>query len=59
MKFTLSFKTPDVLDQLDYDIQDEDQRYEADATANKFLQYGECINVEFDTKEQTAIVLKS
>ena len=57
MKFTLSFKTPDVLDQLDLsdEISEEDIE-EGKALAEKFITYGEYIRIEFDTQTKTAIV---
>jgi len=57
MKFTLSFKTPDVLDQLNEVIDDQDERDAAAETAKKFLRYSEYISVEFDTDTETAAVL--
>lgn len=57
MKFTLSFKTPDVLDQLNDMIDDPEEKAQADLVANKFLKYGEYVNIEFDTENQTAKVL--
>lgn len=53
MKFTLSFKTPDVTDQLD-----ENQREEAEAVLEKFMKFGEYVTAEFDTETQTAKVRK-
>ena len=41
MKFTLSFKTPDVLDQILDDIDDEDVRIAVKKVAKKFIEYGE------------------
>ena len=52
MKVRLSFKTPDVLDQLD-----EDEREAAEAVISKYVEYEEYIQVEFDTEKQTATVL--
>ena len=52
MKFTLSFKTPDVTDQLD-----EDQKEEAETVLKKFLEYSEYVCVEFDTETMTATVV--
>ncbi|MHA2279672.1 MAG: hypothetical protein ACXAC5_02095 [Promethearchaeota archaeon] len=56
MKFGLFFKTPDVLDHIrEDDSMTEDQRDEAEAFANNFLDYGENITVEFDTEAGTAV----
>lgn len=52
MKFILSFKTPDVTDQLE-----EDQREEAETVLKKFLEYSEYVCVEFDTEAMTATVM--
>ncbi len=57
MKFQLSFKTPDVLDQLD-EVLDPDDQEAARETARQYLQYGEYLRVEFDTDTETATVVK-
>lgn len=77
MKFRLSFKTPDVLDQAFHDHMDthcenceehdprcdaccalEDKACQAISQikdmADKFVEYGEYITIEFDTTAQTA-----
>ena len=56
MKFTLSFKNPDVFDQLHWD--DEEARERAKAFTAKYVKYGEYIAVEFDTEAETATVLR-
>ena len=53
MKFTLSFKTPDVMDQM-VDAISEEELKEAKKFAAKFMEYDEYIFVEFDTVAQTA-----
>ena len=67
MKFTLTFKTPDVLNQATNDLLREeidsfnDEETDFDKvmkTAKKFLVYDECISIEFDTDTQTAKVLE-
>ncbi len=71
MKFTLHFKTPDVLDQIssafgllpnEVDRNSEDMAtvkiIEAENFAKEYIQYSEYIAVEFDTKAKTAVVLK-
>ena len=50
MKVILTFKTPDVMNQLE-------DREVAEAVIEKFLEYGEILTVEFDTETQTARVL--
>lgn len=54
MKFHLTFKTPDVTDQLEN--MNYDDKKIATEFANKFLEYGEYITIEFDTIEKTAKV---
>lgn len=56
MKFSLTFKTPDVLDQLCEDIEDGIVLASCIHTAKKFIQYGECVTLEFDTETQSVIV---
>jgi hypothetical protein len=54
MKFTLTFKTPDVATPLQhYDNSEELERF-----TEKWLEYGEYIEVEFDTEEGTATVVE-
>lgn len=53
MKVRLTFKTPDVEDQLD-----PDERAEAEGVMSKFIQWSEYITVEFDTVSNTAIVVE-
>ena len=68
MKFTLTFKTPDVLDQIgliepdrfcnneevwnEYDV----KKAEVDKVVSKFITYGEYVSIEFDSEAMTAIV---
>jgi hypothetical protein len=56
MKFTLTFKQPDVFDQLD-DLSEE-ERDSAERLARDYVQYSEYINVEFDTEAGTAKAVK-
>lgn len=51
MKFSLTFKTPDVTDQLN-----EEQLEEAQPLLDKFLTHGEYVEIEFDTELGTATV---
>ena len=53
MKFTLSFKSPDVLDQLT-----EDEQEEAKKVIEKYIKWSEYISIEFDTELKTATVLE-
>jgi hypothetical protein len=79
MIFTLTFKTPDVIDQaydqVNYDPQTqcdcedicvdcsrlieqaEDNKNEISSFSKKFVEYGECITIEFDSDLGTATVL--
>jgi hypothetical protein len=56
MKFTLTFKTPGVLDVIDE--LPEDQVNVALTLADKFVKWDEYVKIEFDTVAQTATVLK-
>lgn len=58
MKFRLSFKSPDVLDQIDDLGLNEDDMAQCMKTAQMWLKWNEYIAVEFDTVEITAIVVK-
>jgi hypothetical protein len=55
MKIQLTFKTPDVID---YAIEDlsEDEKEIAKTACEKWVEYGECINVTIDTDTETCIV---
>ena len=55
MKFRLSFKTPDVMAQLDFD---EVCQEAAKAVVDAYVEYDEYIRVEFDTVEGTATVVE-
>jgi hypothetical protein len=59
VKFTLSFKMPDVMDQLELsDAISEEDMEEAKALVGEFVEYGEYIRVEFDTRARTAIAMR-
>ena len=60
MKFYCHFKTPDVLYYALHhqDIGDYDERKEAKAFADQWIEYGECVCIEFDTEAGTATVQK-
>ena len=57
MRFTLYFKTPDVLDQL-HDRYKDEEFEEMKNFVRKFIKYEECATVEFDTEKGTATLLK-
>lgn len=56
MKFSLTFKTPDVIDQLPE--MTEDEQMEVENLLEKFLTWKEYIHVEFDTVNGTAKVVE-
>lgn len=61
MKFTVTFKTPDALeraldDAFPLEVRAANMR-EARKFAERYVKYGECISVEFDTETGTAKVL--
>ncbi|MDD4389715.1 MAG: hypothetical protein PHW03_02810 [Eubacteriales bacterium] len=59
MKFIITFKTPDVLEDLDRleDISEEERSF-ADELVKQYVEYGEYIRIEFDTEAKTAKVLR-
>ena len=63
MKITLSFKTPDVLDDALISMSESDDGLlsdiieEVEQLAEKYIQYGECLNVELDTDTGEATVI--
>lgn len=62
MKFSLTFKTPDVLSGSPADVSNVDESkwpdYDAAKTVvNKFIKYEEYITIEFDTEKATATVV--
>tara|TARA_R110000824_G_scaffold12226_5_gene53513 strand:- start:6539 stop:6757 length:219 start_codon:yes stop_codon:yes gene_type:complete len=71
MKFSVTFKTPDTIDRSTQELREELSAYseksvdeifkdiaEATALTEKFVKYGEVINIEFDTDTGTATVLE-
>lgn len=57
MTFTVHFKTPDVMDQLDDDYVSPEDLDKMQKFAAKFVEYGENITVIFDTENGTASVV--
>ena len=57
-KIHVGFKTPDAAYYALQDIQDEEKREEAEAIIDKYVKYGECLTVEFDTETGEAKVLE-
>lgn len=60
MQFVVTFKTPDAVNDAvwDEDMSSEEQE-EAVAFCEKYVKYGEMINIEFDTESGTATVLEA
>ena len=58
MIVTLNFKTPDVLD---YALRHltEDEREEVERFVKRYIEYGECVTLEFDTEKKTATVCRN
>jgi UDP-3-O-[3-hydroxymyristoyl] glucosamine N-acyltransferase len=60
MKFTLSFKSPDVFEQFQYMSNIHPNDHEAcKAAAEKYVKYGEYVTIEFDTETGDAKVIRS
>ena len=58
MKFTLSFKTPGVLDCAMEDMTDAERKIAAaSGVIDKFIEYDEYVYIELDTVTKTAKVL--
>lgn len=67
MKFKITFKTPDALENAaenlerkDFDSEDEfeDAKLEIRGFGGEYVKYGEIVTLEFDTDSQTVQVLK-
>ena len=58
MKVRITFKTPDVLDAAIQDLTKEEQE-EVQSVAEKFMDYGDYLTVEFDTKAKTCVVIEN
>ena len=60
MKFTITFKTPGALDDLDASRKlSPDDLERAKALVEKYVRWGEYLSVEFDIEDGTATVLKA
>jgi hypothetical protein len=57
MKFQVTFKCPDALFNALQDL-DSEKKEQAKELAERFIQYDECVEVEFDTEKGTATVLE-
>lgn len=68
MIFDLTFKTPDVLDQVEFQEPDpndeeaptiEEQRFDLKLALSKWLKYGENVTIRFNTTRMTATVVET
>lgn len=57
MKYRLTFKTPDIQDQVLLDSLEEDEHEKLRALLDKYVSFGEYVNIELDTEAQTAKVV--
>ncbi len=57
-KHVLSFKTPDVVSDAIRDLPEKEAE-KVQRVADKFIQYGECVDLEIDTEKGTITVLKA
>lgn len=66
MKFRVTFKTPNATDAIDRELEseynvDSDERYLLGVAmkelASQFIEYDECITIEFDTETKSATVV--
>lgn len=55
MKFCITFKTPDVLDQID---DDHYPRKELERFLDRWVTYGEYVTIEFDTDAGSARIIE-
>lgn len=58
MKVNLTFKMPDAVYQALQDLSEE-ERDHAETVINKFVKWGEVVEIEVDIDAETAIVLPS
>jgi len=54
--FTLTFKMPDVFDQINEQVNNEEEQKEAQIVAEKFVSDGEYTTIEINTETKTASV---
>lgn len=55
MKFQLTFKTPDAMDQLN--LETEEQKHDITVFLEKWVKWGELVTIEFDSVRGTAKVI--
>jgi len=53
MKFSLTFKHPDALKQITGSVKDEKEKRKL---AEKYVEWGEYVTIDFDTEDGTAVV---
>ena len=53
MKITLNFKTPDVIDYALEDIEDKFLVEKIKKSLSKWIKYGECVTLEYDSDDDT------
>jgi hypothetical protein len=60
MKFRAMFKTPDSIFYAIKDAtEDDEKRAELDEFTEKWIKYGECVTIEFDTDAKTCTVMEA
>lgn len=59
MKFRLTFKTPDVLEQLRDQLPDPEAEMAFRRLADKYVKFAEYVTLEFDTITQSAKVVRA
>lgn len=60
MKVTVHMKTPDAVHYAVCDtFEDHDLRAEAEEKLERWIEYGECVSIEFDLEKMTATVLRA
>lgn len=57
MIIDIMFKTPDAVSWALSDYEDDEDQSEYQKFIEKFVRYGECVTIRFNTKTQTAEVL--
>ena len=59
MRFVITLKTPDAVENAIEDIMDLDEREKARELCSKWFRWGECVSIGIDTKEGTATVIEA
>lgn len=58
MKYLLTFKTPDVADDISTEELEQEEINRIEKTLRKYLKYGEMIQVELDSQQETMEIVK-